>query len=432
MSVRALLNRLVPGRRPDAAGSWEAPRALDRGAVGRPQIALDDQGNALAAWHHRGAEQEGVYICRFHADARGWDVVPRRLDCARTQAQAPEIAMNYQNDLAVVWHEHELEGVRVCARHMVNLEETWVPYPVVLQTAPGAVTSLHTAMDPVGNIHVVWCREEAEGHQVYCTRYQAADAAWDPAPRPLGTPTPRPLYPQLAINESGKGLVVWHAEDPAGDRILACHYDPGVQAWSDRPTLVAAERTGYLSMDLDPMGNGLVLWVQDGEGGIQTLHASHLDGRTVEWTRSPLLTSGHRVLWPQVGMDAQGRAHAVWRQEVAGVMKLFAKRFAQGRWEAAKTLLVEDVGQSQAHALSVNALGHALVIWLQDQGPQRVVCLRRFDGKAWSPRPILLSTSARSAFQDPGAVLSPSGRVAVIWRQGVAADGAILVAMGQA
>jgi hypothetical protein len=133
-----------------------------------------------------------------------------------------------------------------------------------------------------------------------------------------------------------------------------------------------------------------------------------------------------------VGLDRLGRAHAVWRQEVAGVMKLFGKRLVNGTWDAQRTLLVEDVGQSQAHTLSVNSEGHAVVIWLQNQGPQTALCVRRFDGRAWSPRPALLGASSRSGFQNPGAVLSPSGRVAVIWRQGDAREGAILTAMGQA
>lgn len=432
MSLRTWLGSLLSRKPRGEASAWTKPGLLDRGQVGRPQIALDGQGNALAAWHHRGADLEGIYICRYHADQRGWDVVPRRLDCARTQAQAPEIAMNYRSDLAVVWQEQEQDAVRVCARHMVNLEETWVPYPVLLQSAPGPVSSLHTAMDPEGNIHVVWCRKEPDGFQVYVSGYHGADAAWDHEPRPLGEPGLRPLFPQLAVNETGKGLIIWHTEGSEGNGIVACHYDPGSRAWSDRPMLVAAERTSYLRMDMDPLGNAVVLWVQEDRGGIQTLQASHLNGRSIEWTRPPLLSSGHTILWPQVGIDRQGRAHAVWRQEVAGTMKLFAKRFIDGRWDAQRTLLVEDVGESQAHSLSVNTEGHALVIWLQNQGQQTAVCVRRFDGRAWNPRPVLLGVSSRSGFQNPGAVLSPSGRVAVIWRQGDAREGVILTAMGQA
>ena len=87
MSLQSLLRRWLPESTSDPLKlPWAKPRVLDRGQVGRPQIALDDRGNALAAWHHRSEDGEGIYICRYHPDRRGWDLVPRRLDSARTQA----------------------------------------------------------------------------------------------------------------------------------------------------------------------------------------------------------------------------------------------------------------------------------------------------------------------------------------------------------
>ncbi|WP_243295409.1 hypothetical protein [Geothrix mesophila] len=429
MSFRSLLSRLLPRKPAPTAGTWERPRALDRGRVGRPQIAMDDQGNALAAWHHRSSDHEGVYICRYHADQRSWDVVPRRLDSARTQAQAPEIAMNCRSELAVVWHEQEGDQVRVCARHMLGSQETWVPYPMTLQAASGEVHSLHTAMDLQGNIHVVWCHGTPGAYRIYTSGYRADDGGWDPQPIPLGDPSSEPMFPQLAVNDAGQGLVAW---DAGGNRIVACHYDPGGRCWSDRPTRVAEGRSIYLRMAVDARGNAIVLWVEEGEAGIRTLQASHLDARRIEWTRAPRLSSGRAILWPQVGMDARGGAHLVWRQEAAGLMKLYAKRFAEGRWDEQRTLLVEDAGHSQAHALAVNPEGHAVVLWLQRQAAQAMVCVRRFDGRAWSARPLLLGTPSRKDIQNPGAVLAPGGHVAVIWRQGDPQDGFILSAMGQA
>lgn len=185
-------------------------------------------------------------------------------------------------------------------------------------------------------------------------------------------------------------------------------------------------------MAMDAHGNAAVLWVQSAPGGLKRLLACHLNGRTVEWTTAPMLASGAALLWPQVELDGQGRAHAVWRQEAAGMVKLFAKRFVAGRWEPQATLLMDEVGDCQAHALSVNAQGHALAIWLQSTEAKTMVYVRRFDGKAWSPRPILLGASGRAAFQDPGVVLSPDGRFAVIWRQGDASRGSIFSAIGQA
>lgn len=428
MSFQSLLNRLVPGKAP-AAAAWESPRVLDRGRVGRPQIAMDDQGHALAAWHHRSADSEGIFICRYHPDARGWDVMPRRLDSARTRAHEPEIAMNHRSELAVVWHEQEDGQVRVCARHMLGAEETWVPYPMCLQTGPGSVHSLHTAMDVQGNIHAVWCLGVPGAYQVYTSGYHAGEGAWDVDPTPLGEASPSPLFPQLALNGAGQGLAVWGAEDR---RIVACHYDLGARCWSDRPTLVAEGTAAYLRLAMDPRGNAIALWVEEEAADSRLLRASHLDGRTIEWTRAPMLGFGREILWPQVGLDAQGRAHAVWRQEAMGAMKLFTKRYAGGRWEEHRTSLAEDLGDSQAHALSVNAQGQAVVLWLQQQGTQRTVCVRRFDGQGWGPRPVLLGTPGPAEIQNPGAVLSPSGRVGVIWRQGRPEDSVIFSALGQA
>lgn len=433
MSLRSFLNRLLPERPAAAAGTWGAPRPLDRGRVGRPQIAMDDHGNAIAAWHHRGQDHEGVYICRFHADQRSWDIVPRRLDSARTQAQAPEIAMNVRGEMAVVWQEREGDQSRVCARHMLGSAETWVPYPMTLQVAPGEVVSLHTAMDPAGNIHTVWCQGAQGSYRVFTSGYAAEEGAWDPQPTPLGEPSPRPVYPQLAVNRMGQGLIVWSEEGGGGgDRLVACHYEPAGRAWSDRPTVVAQGRATYLRIGLDDRGAAVVLWVEAVEAGLQNLHASHLDPRSLEWTPAPLIASGRAIHWPLVGLDGQGRAHALWRQEVAGMEKLFARRYAEGRWEEARTLLAEDLGGNQAHGLSVNAEGQALAIWSQQQAGQASVCVRRFDGRAWSPRPLMLGAPGRREIHTPGAVFAPGGHVAAIWRQGDARDGVIVSAVGEA
>jgi hypothetical protein len=384
----------------------------------------------LAAWHHRGQDHEGVYICRFHADEQSWDLVPRRLDSARTEARAPELAMNIRGEVAVVWHERDGEQVRVCARHMMGAVETWVPYPLTLQLAPGEVFGLHAAMDDAGSIQAVWCQGAGGQYQVFASGYDPVTGVWDATPIPLGPATLAPTYPQVALNRSGHGLVVWSEGQGGQGRLLACHYDPGARCWSDRPTLVADAFAGYVRMALDPRGGAVVLWV-GGEGALQALHASHLDPRTIEWTQAPVLTTGRSILWPLVGLDGRGRAHALWRQEVAGSMKLFTKSCTDGHWDQHRFLLVEDLGQSEAHALTVNAAGQALAVWCQSQGDQASVCVRRFDGTLWNPRPLLLGAPGRNV-RDPAAALTASGRVAVVWRQGGEADGLILTAVGQA
>lgn len=430
MSLPALLRQWFTRASGPEPTRWAAPRTLDRGRVGRPQIAMDAQGNALAAWHHRGQDHEGVYVCRFHADPGTWDLVPRRLDSARTEARAPELAMNIRGEMAVVWHEREDGMSRVCARHMLGAAETWVPYPLVLQSSPGEVLGLHAAMDDGGGLHALWCLKEGPAYQVFTCGYDPGTGAWDGAPTPLGQVSRVPVYPQLALNRHGHGLAVWSEGQGAEGRVVACHFDPGGRCWSDRPTLVAPAPAGYIRMALDARGGAIVLWVGEGEGGLQVLHASHLDPRSLEWKAQPALAAGRTIRWPLVGLDDRGHAHALWRQEVAGTLKLFAKRFAEDRWDEQRFLLVEDLGQSEAHALMVNASGQALAVWCQNRDGQASVCVRRFDGTAWSPRPLLLGAPGREA-RDPAAALTASGHVAVVWRQGGEHDGLILSAVGE-
>jgi hypothetical protein len=430
MSFQELLTRWLPPKTRPGAERWAAPRVLDRGRVGRPQIAMDEHGHALAAWHHRGQDQEGVYICWFHADRGAWDLVPRRLDSARTEARAPELAMNVRGEVAVVWHEREGEVTRVCARHMLGAAETWVPYPLTLHAAPGEVVSLHAAMDDQGGIQTVWCHGRGGSYRVFACGYDPDAGAWDAAPTPLGQDFAEPVYPQLALTRSGHGLVVWSEGRRSEGRLVACHYDPSGRCWSDRPTPVAPSAAGYIRLALDPRGGAIALWVAEGDGGLQALHASHFDPHSLEWRAGPVLASGRSILWPLVGLDDQGGAHALWRQEVAGAKKLFTKRFAGGHWDEHRFPLVEDLGQSEAHALMVNAAGQALAVWCQNQGAQASVCVRRFDGQAWSARPLLLGAPGREA-RDPAAALTAAGHVAVVWRQGGETDGLILTAVGE-
>ncbi len=123
---------------------------------------------------------------------------------------------------------------------------------------------------------------------------------------------------------------------------------------------------------------------------------------------------------------------AVWRQGGSGVMKLFARRFIQGHWEERLEPLVGDLGQSRFHTLAVSSEGEAAVIWTQTLAGQTSVYLRRYAEGHWSPAPTLLGNPGPRDIQDPQVAIAASGDVAVVWRQGDERRGAIVTAVGQA
>jgi hypothetical protein len=422
--LRSLIDRLV-SRKPADTVTWKAPRVLDQGPVGRPQIAMDEAGNAIAAWHHKGDKTEAIYTCRYRGPRSGWDMVPRRLDSALSGAVAPEIATNARGEIAVVWQEDEGPNTRILVRTVITQEETWAPYPVVIANLPGEVKGLQAAMDPLGNLHVAWCQINQGVSQVQATVSRPGGEGWEPL-QPLGPAGHLPIYPQLAVNRNGHALVVWSE----GNRIMASHHERTLGAWSDRPTEVANGVAMHLRMDLDDSGNAMVLWTTLAQGK-QVLNASYLSGVTVDWRPPQQLASGEAVQWPQVGLDGRGGAFAAWRQGASGVMKLFARRFKDGAWEQALEPMSSDLGQSKFHSLSVSEKG-AAVLWSQTHEGMTTIYARRFLNGAWVPAPMQLGAPAAREVQDPWVFMADSGDVAAVWRQGGASRGAIVTAVGEA
>jgi hypothetical protein len=426
MSFRSLLDRLNP-LKPQAAGNWKAPRALDQGPVGGPHIAMDDQGNALAAWHHRSSSSESVYICRYHAQDGNWDLVPRRLDSTLSDAKEPEVAMNGRGEIAVLWHQDSDGQAQICARHFLGNAETWVPYPMALMTAPGKTSGLQCAMDPSGNITAVWVHSLGREHRILASRYDGRQGSWQSSPVVLGPASEDLLHPKLAVNRQGSVLVVWSAFHDTMGGLYASYCTLG--EWSEQPIRIAQgfSRTHHLAMD--ERGNAILLWVSQERGADQQLKASHMDPRTLTWRTSSALATSPAIQLPQVGMDAQGNAWAVWRQEGAGASKLFARRFHQSQWEPRPVALDPELGNSLTHSLSVSAQGHAAVVWSQNRGGQSSLFARRFRGGAWDPNPVMLGQPSPKMVQFPGAFIAPNGSVAAIWRQGSASEGSIMSAV---
>lgn len=422
--LRNLIDRLIPRKPAADPVTWKAPRVLDQGAVGRPQIAMNEAGHAIAAWHHRSEKNEAIFTCRYRGPRAGWDLAPRRLDSAVSSAHAPELATNERGEIAVVWQETEGAKTRVCVRTVITQEETWAPYPVVIANLPGEVRGLQAAMDMEGNLHVIWCQIDKGVSQVLACVSQAGGEGWE-AVRPLGPPANRPIYAQLAVNRRGQALVIWSE----GDRLLASHHDRASRSWSDRPTDVAQGVAMHLRMDLDDSGNAMLLWTVL-EQGKQVLKASYMDGATVEWRRPEAIASGESVLWPQVGLDGRGGALAVWRQGASNRMKLFGRRFQNGAWEEHLEPLASDIGQSKFHSLSVSHMG-AAVLWSQTHDGNTAIYVRRHLNGAWVPSPMLLGSPGANEVQDPRVFMTDAGDVSAIWRQGTPSRGAIVTAVGE-
>ena len=126
---------------------------------------------------------------------------------------------------------------------------------------------------------------------------------------------------------------------------------------------------------------------------------------------------GDEAFAPQVAVDGQGNAVAVWYAHTSdGVLVQSATRPAGGSWRGPIDL---SSGSRNAGAprLDVSVQGTAVAVWESDRiayvGPRVILSAVREPGEDWGP-PVRLS-AAEGAADAPQVAVDPEGNATVVW-----------------
>jgi hypothetical protein len=157
-----------------AETGWSAGQAIGTGNGETPQVAADNNGNALAVWVNRSTDPQSLdtwtlYASRY-SPMNGWSN-PVRIDCVSSSSPCP---------------------------------------------GAGGIQNPQIAFDSVGNAFAVWSyaeipqayhNEAYRQGQIYTNRY-AVSLGWD-APQSIDVKAGEALQPQLAVDQDGHALAIW-------------------------------------------------------------------------------------------------------------------------------------------------------------------------------------------------------------------------------
>ena len=300
----------------------------------------------------------------------------------------PQIALNDSDTAVAVWQETFQAGA----------QKIWAA--VRSNNAWGTATAIDTlasadprvAMDPNGQIIVVWSRNSPTGNPpnntLWSLRY--IDGRWQTAQLISKTPTSDntayPLSPAVATDSNGHIMVVWTDNGLTGSStrsIWATHYDGS--NWSPAQTLSDGTHTAYEAR----------------------VAASGLDNFTVVWTQD-------------TNVQAPPGPAAV------TMPNLWTRRYSSGTWSTAAvpiglTGLVAGDGATHLN-LSMNSGGGAIVVWEQTHGTQVSIASNRYQTSAGWGTATLIDNAGTPA-SAPVVALDNTGNAIAVWRQ---ADGTTL------
>jgi hypothetical protein len=187
--------------------------------------------------------------------------------------------------------------------------------------------------------------------------------------------------PQVAVDGSGNAVAVWYQLDGTGNNIWANRFVPAT-GWGTA-TLIETDAGTAVNpqVAIDGNGNAVAVWPQ----GTVTRHniwANRFVPAT-GWGTATLIETDDAgdALDPQVAVDGSGNAVAVWRQDngTGTRTNIWASRFVPATgWGTATLVETDNAGDALVPQVAVDGSGNAVAVWYQSDGTRSNIWANRF------------------------------------------------------
>jgi hypothetical protein len=234
------------------------------------------------------------------------------------------------------------------------------------------------------------------------------------------------------MDGNGNAISAWQQLDSEGNYVvLAARFTPA-GPWEEAQSIDSgtAEYESWPDVAMDPSGNAVVVWHgydSQGDAGIlansYTLQEGWADAQPVN---TP--TDTGTAYWPDVDMDAEGNAIAVWVQaDYEGDVwteRVWTSRFTQdGNWGTAESFETTDSSYPRDPHVSMNAGGVAMAVWQRiPNGGRYTIWSARYDpARGWDPQEQVDTDRGDQDYgYDPQVAVDPFGDALAVWQGGSA------------
>jgi hypothetical protein len=348
-----------------------------------PQVAIDSQGKALAVWVQ--TFSNGLsYLQANQYTPGGWQpgaVMQIETDNAGN-ASDPQIAFDAGGNALVTWtrNQNKIWAIRRPAGGAWEHESQIEP-----DNGATIAAKPQIALNASGNAWVVWVENYLNGQYVMANRYTAG-TGWGTAGM-VSANVYEVSASQIAIDANGDGLAVWeqYGGGAGSTDILSSRFTAGT-GWSAAHSITTdkSHDSKTPKVVFDSKGNALAVWAGTGAGA--AIWSSRFSSADTDWeAAAPIGTVNQyaTVETPQIAFDASGNAYAVWRQFISGKDKQYniasSRLAAGGAWTAPELTESDDAGGAEFPQIAVDANGNATAVWQQSDGTRDNIVVNRFE-----------------------------------------------------
>lgn len=416
-----------------ASPTWQAPARLspsDRALA--PELAQNAAGDAVVVWdHEEGADcptQPASLSCIHIVEAvtrpqggGGWQ---SPIEVARPGIGAlPRVAIDPAGNVAIVWI-HDIGRDRVLQATIRPAGAAKWPNANDLSSAPLEIKNHSVALDAGGDAVAVWAQRDNATFYVVGDLRPAAGGVWL-APVALSSiGSDASAGPELVVVPSGEVLVAWI--DSGALRVAHGNAATGVWDPPVSPAGGGVNADPDVDVALNPAGDAVAAWSWRRTATGANIVQAAFRPRGGNWGAAvDLGSAGNGRSRVQSMINNAGGVAVIWRD--GSSLKGAGRSRSTGNWSAAATIAT-NVDPSGA-SLAMGAAGNAAAAW-PNSATGAVRAAIRPAGGAWQP-PVRVSSPGSSHSR---LAMDAASRAVAVWNrvssQAVLVESADLTANG--
>jgi hypothetical protein len=405
---------------------WHTPvliETVNTGNAVTPSIQIDADGNAMATWGQYNGSRHDPWINRYSAATRTWGTASL-IDMSNTHSTYSSGAMFRANgDAMVLLSKHDGARYSIWSKTFSAAAGTWSA-PILVDTnnvsdAGGA----SFAISGNGDALAVWVQSDGVRDNVWSNRHTATSNTWG-APVLIETDNAGSASGvQIAMNSNGDALAVWYQSDGTQNNMWANRYTASTRTWG-AAALIESNNLGsvsYPQVVINENGDALAVWRQS-DGTRNLVWANRYTSISRTWGTPTTIQAANGGIPGShgVAIDPSGAGVAVWYQIDNDNPRIWSNRYipASGSWGAAVPIDLSTAGSSSGADVEMDANGNALAVWHRWDGTRYNVWSNRYTAasQTWGA-PVIIAIGTGSGDPNPRIAVQPDGDAHAVWQQ---------------
>jgi hypothetical protein len=356
----------------------------------------------------------GLFFSAQGAPA-GWTTA-KRLTWTSGVSSNPAIAVDPSGNLHVVWDDDTPGYGDIYYKRSTDGGTSWTPSQRLTWNSGTSQTPV-IAADPSGHLHVIWSDNTGGIPNLFYRRSTDGGVSWTASQR-LTWLSSSSLVPAIAADLSGNLHVVWFCAAAGNWEIYYKKSTDGGTSWTPSQRLTWNSGVSfYPVISVDSLHNPYVAWFDDTSGNFEICFRMSSDGGTTWRSAKRLSQTSGKSEDPAIAVAASGHLHLVWQDDTPGNSEIYYEMGSDGgaNWTTAKRITWTS-GSSNYPSMAIDSSGNPHIVWMDNtSGDDEIYYRDSLDGGAnWEPSQRLTWTSGWSGW--PEIAVDSFGNLHVVWR----------------